>query len=82
MAQADKKLENVHYRAKQTSPMFFLRKIRYGEQVCAWLVIFFLNAWNRKENKILGQITATEIDEQKQFWVRRGENRCRERVEG
>ena len=47
-----------------------------SESVCMAGEIF-----PREENRILGPITATKIDEQKQFWVRRVQNRCPERVE-
>ena len=50
-------------------------------KVCAWLMRFVRNARNPKENRTLGPITAQEIEEQKQFWVRRVQNRNPERVD-
>ncbi len=50
-------------------------------KVCAWLMRFVRNARNPKENRTLGPITAQEIEEQKQFWVRRVQNRNPEPVD-
>ena len=50
-------------------------------KVCAWLMRFVRNARNTKENRTLGPITAQEIEEQKQFWVRRVQSRNPERVD-
>ena len=42
---------------------------------------FVKNSRNLKANRVFGPITAQAIDQQKQLWVRRVQNRYPERVE-